>query len=414
MRTATTTIILHNNVINKTGKYPIKLRITFDRKSKYYHINNYYFSEKDFAKINGERPREEDFKRAKLEIAKKEGEALDIIEKLPYFTFDLFEKRFLNGVQKADTNIFNWLENTVAKLNAQERIKTAHAYNNSWQSLLKYTNKKELSFYDITVDFLNLYEIWFTTVQKNSPTTLGIYLRNVRAIFNEAIEQGIITKDVYPFGRRRYEIPTGKNVKKALTLAEIQKIYTYPVVKSSSKERWKDMWIFSYLCNGANIKDICLLKYKNISDGRISFSRAKTRRTKRQQPKPITVILSDEIKAIINKWGNINNTDQESYLFPILSDGMGAIKITAVIHQTTQNINKHIDDIAKALKITKRVTTYTARHSFATVLKRSGVSTEFISESIGHADLRTTENYLDSFEDDAKVENAKKLLDFGK
>ena len=93
---------------------------------------------------------------------------------------------------------------------------------------------------------------------------------------------------------------------------------------------------------------------------------------------------------------------------------MDAIKITAVIRQTTKNINKHIDDIAKALKITKRVTTYTARHSFATVLKRSGVSTEFISESIGHADLRTTENYLDSFEDDAKVENAKKLLDFGK
>jgi site-specific recombinase XerD len=59
------------------------------------------------------------------------------------------------------------------------------------------------------------------------------------------------------------------------------------------------------------------------------------------------------------------------------------------------------------------LTTYVARHSFATILKRSGAPTEFISESLGHKDLRTTENYLDGFENATKQHFAKALLNFG-
>jgi len=79
-----------------------------------------------------------------------------------------------------------------------------------------------------------------------------------------------------------------------------------------------------------------------------------------------------------------------------------------LIKRTNDNIKK----IAHEVGIEKTVTTYTARHSFSTVLKRSGVSTEFISESLGHCDLRTTELYLDSFEDDKKKEVAKHLTAF--
>jgi integrase/recombinase XerD len=411
MKTANVSIFLDKRWESKTKEYPVKLRIYFQGKTKFYQISNYYVTEKDFEKINGDKPREE-VKRIKGEINKVKIEAEDIIAKLPYFTFELFEKQFLHGQKKSDTNIFNWLENAVNRLKAQERIKTSHCYNNSLRSLKKYTQKSELSFYDISVDFLNLYEIWFTGEHGKSLTTLGIYLRNVRTLFNEAIEQGVIMKDAYPFGRRKYEIPSGQNIKKALTLSEIQKIYYHPVMENSAEDRWKSMWIFSYLCNGANTKDICLLKRKNVTDGRITFLRAKTRRTKRQQAKPIMVILTAEIETIIKKWGNTNE-EPESYLFPILSHEMDATKIAAAIDQTTWMINKYIKRIAEAEKITKKVTTYTARHSFATVLKRSGVSTEFISESIGHSDLITTENYLDSFEDDMKKEFAKKLLDFG-
>ena len=71
-----------------------------------------------------------------------------------------------------------------------------------------------------------------------------------------------------------------------------------------------------------------------------------------------------------------------------------------------------IEKIAGELKISKKVTTYTARHSYSTILKRSGASIEFISEQLGHKDTKTTQAYLDSFEDDTKREFAKKLTDF--
>ena len=68
--------------------------------------------------------------------------------------------------------------------------------------------------------------------------------------------------------------------------------------------------------------------------------------------------------------------------------------------------------IGKGLGIDSKLTTYSARHSFATVLKRSGAPIEFISESLGHADLRTTETYLGSFEDSTRESFQKQLLNF--
>ena len=79
------------------------------------------------------------------------------------------------------------------------------------------------------------------------------------------------------------------------------------------------------------------------------------------------------------------------------------------VQQTVQTINKNLTKICNALEIDK-ATTYTARHSFATVLKRSGASVEFISESLGHKSKQTTQNYLANFEDKEKAKWANLLL----
>lgn len=78
----------------------------------------------------------------------------------------------------------------------------------------------------------------------------------------------------------------------------------------------------------------------------------------------------------------------------------------------TKRINKYMKRIGAALGIEIDLKTYSARHSFATILKRSGASTEFIGESLGHKNNKTTENYLDSFEDEMKANFQNKLLEF--
>jgi len=105
-------------------------------------------------------------------------------------------------------------------------------------------------------------------------------------------------------------------------------------------------------------------------------------------------------------------SSEDDYIFPILTNEMSHEEKHKRIKQLLKNINKHIRVIAKEIGLDKDVTTYFARHSFSTVLKRSGASTEFISEQLGHQNLKTTQSYLDSFQDEVKVKYANTLTDF--
>jgi integrase/recombinase XerD len=113
---------------------------------------------------------------------------------------------------------------------------------------------------------------------------------------------------------------------------------------------------------------------------------------------------------LFNKWGN-DPLIPNNYVFRILKPGLNPEQVHNRIHDFYSEINSHMKIIAGKLGILKPVTTYTARHSFATVLKRNGASVEFISESLGHSDIRTTESYLAAFDSNMKREWAKKLFD---
>ena len=235
----------------------------------------------------------------------------------------------------------------------------------------------------------------------------------LRTLINQSIENGLIIQKEYPFGKNRYIIPSGVNIKKALTLAEVEQIFHYPAVSGSQEEKARDFWIFTYLCNGVNMKDICLLRWKNIDGDKVKFVRAKTARTTKSKQKSVVAVLTEATHEIIRKWGN-PNPDAEDRVFPFLPDEVTPQREVELIHYQIKFVNKYMKRIAENIGIDKDVTTYFARHSFATVLKRSGAPIEFISESLGHSDLRTTESYLDSFEDDTKREYAKALLNFKK
>ena len=125
----------------------------------------------------------------------------------------------------------------------------------------------------------------------------------------------------------------------------------------------------------------------------------------------ITIPITEDIRRIIKKRGNLDNSP-ENFVFPVLTKGLTPFQERYKVAWRVTKTNSHMKKIGEKLKIEKHITTYTARHSFATILKRSGVSTEFISESLGHKDLKITETYLDSFENEQKIEVAKHLIAF--
>jgi integrase/recombinase XerD len=160
-----------------------------------------------------------------------------------------------------------------------------------------------------------------------------------------------------------------------------------------------------------NIKDVALLKNRDINGEFLMFERSKTERAMKSDPKIITVYINEDMRKIMDRWGNADKVP-ESYIFTILSAGETALRKYQLVQQFVSFVNKYMREIAKRLDIDKRATTYVARHTFSTVLKRSGASTEYIQEALGHVDVRTTENYLDSFEIEVKKEFAGRLTAF--
>ena len=240
----------------------------------------------------------------------------------------------------------------------------------SYKSLMKFGGN--VYFREITVSYLNQYEQWLRN-KEVSKTTISIYVRGLRTIFNEAIEVGLIKREkCYPFGRRKYRIPNSKNIKKALELTDISKIYYYKCESGfEGEQKGKDFWLFSYFGNGMNIKDIAFLKWKNIQDGYLIFERAKTERSMRSDPKLITAFINEEMRAIIDRWGN-KDRSPGNYIFTILEHDMTPLRQYDVVQLFLGLINEWMEKIRKNLGIDKKITTYVARHTFSTVLKRSG------------------------------------------
>jgi site-specific recombinase XerD len=123
----------------------------------------------------------------------------------------------------------------------------------------------------------------------------------------------------------------------------------------------------------------------------------------------IKIYLTDFTKGIISKYGNKNKT---GFIFNILSNTDTAEKQYYKIKNFTRLVNDHIKRLAKANDLPPDISTYYARHSFATQSILNGASMEFVSEALNHSDMSVTKNYFGGFEDETKKDFANSLLDF--
>lgn len=388
--------------------YPVKLRITYHRQPRYFDTG-VYLSESEFEKIQSLNPRGR-LKEIKITLEAFERKAQKILEKIHHnFSFDDFKNQFFDKPKLTDlVSVFDEL---IRDLSTEGRAGTASSYQCAKRSFEKFIGKgRKVRFNQINREWLSKYQKYMVE-NGMSLTTVGIYVRALRTVYNRAIQQKIIGRDSYPFGTTGYKIPASRNVKKALSKSEIKLIFDYKPKAGTWEEKALDLWLLSYLCNGANVKDICRLKHKNLNQKSIQFIRAKTERTSIRNQRGIVAIRLPQIDSIISKHGTVS-LNPDSYVFPFLKGNEKPERELAITRQVTKNINTRMAKIGATLGIDQKVTTYTARHSYATILKRGGAPVEFISESLGHSNIRTTENYLDSFEDETKEKYANLLVNF--
>lgn len=399
----TVSAMLDTRKINAQDKYPVKIRVNYKRNREYFQTGK-QLSKEEWVNLPEQKSRHykdirEDIQ-SSFELVKSNVEAL--AEK-GEFSFHLLKSRM--GKSTGDT-LNNAIQAKIEQLNEEERIGTMLIYKETLRLITEFAGEK-ISFDMITVSWLKKCEsFWLKSLNY---TSIGMHMRNLRAIMNEAKKNGVIKESQYPFGKDKYEIKTGESRKKALTIKQIGEIYRFEDGLETTT-KYRDLWMFIYFCNGMNVADLLKLKYSNIMDDEIYFIRQKTEHTSKTV-KEIRATLTPEMKTIIERWGNSYHLD--NYIFPFLTGNETALQRKKVTQDVTKRINKRIKRIAQALGIGDNgISTYTARHSYATVLKRSGANISYISESLGHSDLKTTEHYLASFEPDERRKNSKLLTDF--
>ena len=259
------------------------------------------------------------------------------------------------------------------------------------------------TFSHIDVSFCRKYEDWMRS-KGNQDTTLSYQFRTLRATFNKAIEAKIVNRDKNPFNEYKLSHFNTKTMKRALSKEDILKIInTDCSSKSKLRQLAHDLFSFSYLCGGISFVDIANLTQRNIVEGRLIYQRQKTHGN-------INLLLSDEALKIIQKYNKY--CQYAGYLFPILHNQrhITPMQKSNQIHKICHQVNTELRTFATELGITAEVTTYVARHSFATILKKSGVNIGIISEALGHQDIKTTQIYLSRFDNEQVDEAMKNLL----
>jgi site-specific recombinase XerD len=435
-------IVLDLRRKKNNSKYPVKVRLYHSptRVARLYSTKHSMTTDEfDGAWKTLKTPKE--CKENKVKLRTLEVNVNDIADKLRVFSFEAFERKYLRKFGDGQ-DVFYHYEQIIKRLKSNNQIGTAGTYKNSKESIEYFLEKwkgskpSKLSFFDITPAWLNKYEHvmlnrtkkvkvkqdgrgrpkkpveWEIVPFPMTRTTISIYMRALRTVFNTAIAENDIDVEVYPFGKRKYQLPAVQGVKKALTSDQINTLY-FASPKGMEQEKARDFWFFSYACNGINLKDIAELRWEDLQEETIIFYRAKTINTGKTHLKPVTVYITDPVKHVIEKYGNTDKNPKK-LIFSILSEDQDETTKFLRVKNFTRFVNQHLKKLASANGITTDISSYWARHSFATNAIRHGASMEFVSESLNHSNLRTTQGYFAGFESEAKKELMKNLMIFTK
>ena len=401
--------VLYTSKTLSNGQHPLMLRLTKNRKRKYISLHfslapQYWDAEKCKPRRNCP-----DKERIEALIQQKtqelQNQVVDFKANDKEYTLSTLVDKASHQVVRKTVGVY--LNEYIDRLLAANRVGNAKTFQELRTSLTKFCRSLDFYFIDIDAEWLKRYEQWLRVERHYSDNSIGIRFRSLRVLYNSAITDGLIKKNDYPFDTFKVSRFKEATAKRSLTKEDIRRIMDCEVRTLTNYPKpflqlAKDLFLLSYLSCGINLTDMLHIRYADIVDGRLVFNRQKTGKLLSFQLQPAAL-------SILDKYRQPNHTPQD-YAFPVLRR---SVHVTAQqqygrVQRANKRINRYLKLIGEHLHLPIALTTYVARHSFATVLKRSGVSTSIISESLGHSSEKITQIYLDSFENsqiDAAMQN---------
>jgi site-specific recombinase XerD len=395
----------------KNSKYPLKIRVYDTQKQHNYFLKTRFeLTEREY---NKDVPSSN--KKFYIALRNDLDENLqycrNLVKSIQPFDFGTLKLKYLDKKIAINT-VKYFFDEKKQELIKSGRIGTYNTYKDTFRAIelfLNYNSKdiNYLTFDEISIRWVKDFESYIIHTRNCSVNTAGIYLRNLRAIYNEAIKQNAGDRDKYPFGRFQHTIKSHKKIKRVLSKAEIE-ILEKTIPKSKSEEIAKDYWLFSYYSCGVNLTDLAYIKSKNVSNDNITFIRKKTGNSRANNTE-IVLPFHTKNKLIFEKL--IDN--KLDFIFGIINKEDSPTIQKKKIKQFNDVINHNFKKLTEGKVNTEKITFYNGRHSWATHMIQSGAPITYIQEKLGHTDIKTTSSYIASLPIELEVDFIQKTF-YGK
>ncbi len=376
---------------NSKGLYPLAIRITKDRRSTYKHIGHYIELEdwdgKEL-KIKKSHPNAESLNNL---LASKLSEARKGLIALQTNNKDATARQIKKEIYKPTSSLtfFDFADEHLEALEAENKI-NRHSTDSAWLSYIeRYCKTRHLAFQEIDERFLKKFKIFLKGSCTLTETSAMNIMVLIRLLFNRAIKDKVVSKEIYPFGTGKFKIKFPETTKTGLSGKEIKSLESCPIL-SDMERHSLNVWLFSFYFAGMRISDVLFTRWSQIYDGRLHYKMGKN-------SKLLSLKIPVKVEKILLFYISDKQNDDD-FIFPEMkkADLTDPKDIYRKKKVANKKFNDHIKKIAKRTGIQKKVTMHIARHSFGNIAGDT-IHPLMLQKLYRHSDLKTTLNYQANF-----------------
>lgn len=270
--------------------------------------------------------------------------------------------------------------------------RTAETYTTALNSFVRFHGESDLLFEELDSNLMIEYETYLKE-HNVCPNSSSFYMRNLRAIYNRAVEKDL-TEQHNPF--KHVYTGVDKTVKRAVPLKIIRRIRDTDLTLNPVMDYARDLFMFSFYTRGMSFVDMAYLKKKDLQNGVLSYRRQKT-------GQQLFIKWEKPMQDIVGKY----DTGDMTYLLPIIKDMDTDAR--RQYKNAAHLVNSKLKKLGERLGLSIPLTSYVARHAWASIARSKNIPLSTISEAMGHDSENTTRIYLASL-DTSVVDKANSLI----
>ncbi len=384
-------ILLWKHDKKKDETFPIALRITQNRKTRYIFTGK-YIKEKDWdvsnSKVKKSHPnsaRLNNFLIVKLAEANKT--LLDLESENKVTSSKQVKKEITDPISNKSFNEVS--QDYIKELEENQKLTRLSSDKPRIKHLIEFSNSDHLNFREIDEEFLRRYMSYLKVKRKNSQRSIINSLIVIRTLFNRAIKMGIVDRKLYPFGADKIRIKFPETEKIGLSIEEVQSIESLDSL-TEQETHARNVWFFSFYLAGMRVGDVLKIRWSDIYDGRLHYRMSKN-------DKLLSLKLPEKILPILKTYEK-DKLNKKDFIFPELKKAnIKSLKdIVAKTKTATKKFNKYLLKIAKKAEIDKKLTMHIARHTFGNI-SGDKIPIQTLQKLYRHSSITTTIQYQSNF-----------------